>query len=104
VDELTDELDELIDEITVDAYGDEGYWAFLTAFEEAVSLPMKAKVIGESIELVKIGFDGDERRGLTATVRRKGRTWRIGLLDVEFPKKSETARYLAAYRKWLGAQ
>ena len=95
-------LDELIDEVTTDAYGDEGFWAFLTAFEDAVSLPMKAKVIGSPVEVVKIDFDGDERRGLTADVRRKGRTWTVGLLDVEFPARSEAARYSAAYRKWAG--
>jgi hypothetical protein len=95
-------LDELIEEITTDAYGDEGYWAFLTAFEHAVSLPMKAKVIGETVEVMKIKFDGNERRGLTATVLRKGHRSSVSLLDVKFPARSEAARYVAAYWKWLG--
>lgn len=99
---IDDELQELIEEITTDAYGDEGYWAFLTAIDEAVPLPTPAKVIGETVELVKIDFDGDERRGLTANVRRKGKTCTVSLLDVELPKKSDAARYVAAYRKWLG--
>lgn len=39
-------IDDLIEEITVDAYGDEGYWAFLAAFED-LALPAKAKVVGK---------------------------------------------------------
>jgi hypothetical protein len=74
----------------------------LTASDDALSLPMKAKVIGEAVEVVKIDLDGDERRGRSATARRKGRQSTVALLDVEFRARSEAARYLAAYRKWLG--
>lgn len=94
-------IDDLVDEITVDAYGDEGYWAFLTAFED-LSLPAKAKVIGKAVDLVKVDFDGDERRGLMATVRHGGRQVSLSLLDVDFAQRSAAARYAAAYRKWLG--
>lgn len=96
-------LDDLIEEITVDAYGDEGYWAFLTAFED-IKPPTKVTVVGRVVELVKIDFDGDERRGLTAVVRRGGRRWPVALVDVVFPARSQAARYLAAYRKWLGKE
>ena len=77
------------------------YLSVLSAFKDVVSAD-EAKAIGETVEFVKIDFDGDERRGLTATVRRRGRTWKVGLLDVAFPKEAEAARYLAAYRKWQG--
>jgi len=41
-------LDKLIEEITVDAYGDdEQLWAFRQAFEDDVALPADGFVIGE---------------------------------------------------------
>jgi hypothetical protein len=43
-------LDELIEEITIDAYGDdEQLWAFRQAFEDEVELPAKGFVIGEPV-------------------------------------------------------
>lgn len=96
------DLDGLIEEITVDAYGDEGYWAFLTAFQDEVPLPARATIVGVAVEVTKIDFDGNERRGLTAVVRRKGHRSQVALVDVVFPKGSQAACYLAAYRRWLG--
>ena len=65
------ELDRLIEDILVDAYGDhEQLGSFEAAFEENVELPADAFVIGEPVSVAKVGFDGDERRGLTAAVRR----------------------------------
>jgi hypothetical protein len=65
-------LDELIEEITVDAYGDdEGLWAFRQFFEDDVNLPADGFVIGEPVSVVEIDYDGNERRGLTAKCRRE---------------------------------
>jgi hypothetical protein len=45
-----DALDELIEEITIDAYGDdEQLWAFRQAFEDEVELPAEGFVIGEPV-------------------------------------------------------
>ena len=41
-----DELDDLIEQITVDAYGDEGYWSFCQAFEDGVQFPFAAIIAG----------------------------------------------------------
>ena len=97
-------LDELIEDITVDAYGDdEQLWAFRQAFEDEVSLPADGFVIGEPVAVVEIDYDGNERRGLTAKCRRAdGSEHVVGATDVVFPEKSSGARYVAAYRKWLG--
>ena len=99
-------LDELIEEITVDAYGDdEKLWAFRQAFENDVTLPMDGFVIGESVSVVEIDYDGNERRGLTAKCRcADGSEYVIAAADAEFPKGSIGTRYLAAYRKWLGLE
>jgi hypothetical protein len=99
-------LDELIEEITVDAYGDdEQLWAFRQAFEDAVSLPADGFVIGEPVAVVEIDYDGNERRGLTAKCRRAdGSEHLVGAADVVFPEGSSGARYIAAYRKWFGLE
>jgi hypothetical protein len=99
-------LDELIEEITVDAYGDdEQLWAFRQAIEDEVSLPADGFVIGEPVEVVEIDYDGNERRGLTAKCRRvDGSEHLVGAAEVVFPEKSSGARYVAAYRKWLGLE
>lgn len=96
-------LDELIEQITVDAYGDEGYWSFRQAFEDHIQFPAMASVVGAEVKMTEIDFDGDERRGLTATVQRDHRTWAVSLLDVEIPDGHQPfTRLVDAYRRWLG--
>jgi hypothetical protein len=99
-------LDKLINEITVDAYGDdEGLWAFRQAFEDDVSLPADGFVIDVPVSVVEIDYHGNERRGLTAKCRREdGSEHEVAASDVVFPKGSIGARYLAAYRRWLGLE
>ncbi len=64
-------LDEFIEQITVDAYGeDEQLWAFRQAFEDGVAGPCGALVIGEPVLVVAFDYDGNERRGLTAQCSR----------------------------------
>ena len=97
-------LDELIEEITVDAYEeDEQLSAFCQVIEDEVILPADGFVIGEPVSVVEIDYDGNERRGLTARCRRKdGSEHVIAASEVIFPKGSSGERYIAAYRKWLG--
>ena len=67
-------LDEMIAEITVDAYGDdEQLWAFRQAFEDDVTLPADGFVIWEPVSVIAVDYDGNERRGLTARCRRECR-------------------------------
>jgi hypothetical protein len=97
-------LDELIEEITMDAYREqEQLWAFRQAFEENVALPAEGSIAGEPVVVVKFDYDGNERRGLTAKCRRlDGRKYVIAAADVMMTRGSEASRYLAAYRKWMG--
>jgi hypothetical protein len=99
-------LEKLIEEITIDAYGDdEQLWAFRQAFEDEVLLPADGFVIGEPVSVVKIDYDGNERRGLTAKCRREdGSEHVVAASDVVLPEGSSGARYVAAYRKWLGIE
>ena len=100
------ELERLIEEIVVDAYGDdEQLWAFRQAFEDNVAMPIEAFVVGEPVTVMTIDYDGNERRGLTARCRREGGSEQvIAAYDLIFPEGSTAARYLAAYRKWLGIE
>ena len=102
--ENSDDLDELIEGIIVGAYGDnEKFCAFHQVFEDNVSLPTEAFVIGEPVSIIEIAFDGSELRRLTAKLRREdGSEYVIALCDIVFPERSPGARYVAAYRKWLG--
>ena len=97
-------LDELIEEITVDANGeDEQLWAFRQAFEDDVAVPCDATVIGEPVKVIKFDYDGNDRRGLTATCRRAdGTKHMVAASDVVISLESQGGRYLAAYRKWMG--
>lgn len=97
-------LDELIEQVTVDANGhDEGLWAFRQAFKDEVTWPTDAFVIGEPVSVVEIDYDGYDRRGLTARCRREdGAEHVVAAADVVFPDGSTPARYMAAYRHWLG--
>ncbi len=96
------EIDDLIAEVTVDAYGDDEQLSSLEcAFEELDVLP-DATAIGEVVEVLHIWYDGDERRGLIARCRRNGQEYPLSLLDLAFPGDSEAARLVAAYRRWLG--
>ena len=88
------ELDPLIEEIIVDAHGDdEQLWAFRQAFEDHVALPAEAFVVGEPVTVMTIDYNGNERRGLTASCQRE-----------EGSQQVIAARYMAAYRKWLGIE
>jgi hypothetical protein len=96
-------LDELVQEIIVDAYGDdEQLWAFRQAFEDDVALPADGFVIGEPVSVIAVDYDGNERRGLTANCRREdGSEYVIAVSEVVLPQASAGARYIAAYRRWL---
>ncbi len=98
-----DALDKMIEEITVDAYGDyEMLCAFRQVFEDNVELPADGFVIGEPVSVIAVDYNGNERRGLTARCRREdGSVHVVAVSEVVFPQASAGAWHIAAYRKWL---
>jgi hypothetical protein len=77
------DLDELIEDVLVDAYGDaEQLSSFECGFED-VDFPVPATALGKALVWTGVRFDGDERRGLEACMRVDGRVYRISLLDIE---------------------
>ena len=94
----------LIDEITVDACGEqEQLWAFRQAFEDNIPVPADASVVGEPVVVIAFDYDGNVRRGLTAKCRgADGHEYVLAAADVMMAPGSEASRYVAAYRKWMG--
>lgn len=97
-------LDDLIEEITTDAYGeDEQLRAFRQVFEDEVDLPAEGSVAGQPVQVLAFDYDGNERRGLTAKCRGgDGRIHVIAAADVVTTPGSDASKYIAAYRKWMG--
>ena len=91
-------LSELIESVTVDAYGtDEQLAAFLTAFSEEVPVPCPATVLDLPVEVLAFGIEGDERRGLVARCGHEGRrAGVVSLTDVRFEPGSVAAWLHAA--------
>jgi hypothetical protein len=97
-------IDNLIEDILIDAEGGEQLWAFRQALEDECC-PREAFVIGEPVKALAIDYDGNERRGLTARCQRKdGSKHVIAACDLLFPRGTTAALHIAAYRRWLGIE
>ncbi len=93
-------LDALIEEATLDAYGEsEQATAFLTMLEEHLALPFGATVLGEAVVVVKIDLSGADE--LIAMCRLRGKRQKVRLLDLELPvPRPKGAEWIAAYHRW----
>jgi hypothetical protein len=99
----TPALEQLIDEIVVDAYGlDEQLGAFCQVFVDEVNVPHAAIILGMEVEVLGFDYPADERRGLVARCRRGSVDQDLSLVDVCFPADSIAAWVHAAYRTWMG--
>jgi len=100
---VRDPVDERIEEILVDAYGEhEQLWSFRQALEDDARFPFRGQVVGADVDIIDVDFDGDERRGLVAVCRRAGERYTVSLLDVlpVGPITEETRTLIEAYRRW----
>jgi hypothetical protein len=93
-------LDALIEDATVDAYGEsEQSTAFLTVLEEHLALPFGATVLGEAVVVETIDLSGADE--LLAICRRGGKRQKVRLLDLELPvPRPKGAEWIAAYHRW----
>ncbi len=98
------DLDRLIAQITTEAPDeDEQFQAFREVLAARAGLPCDGFVIGEPISVVGFEYQGNRRRGLTARCRRDdGSEHVVAATEVVFPASADGARYLDAYRKWMG--
>ena len=97
------ELDALIEELTVDAYGDEEQLGgFLVGAEDALVRGERAQIAGGEVEVVGVDCGPDARTGLRVSVRAGGATHEVALADLVLADDSELGVVVAAYRRWLG--
>lgn len=75
---------------------------FEAAFDEA-NLPCTGTVAGEEVQILAVSRADNNRHELIATCQRGGRTYEIALLDIDLEADPDTARLIAAYRRWIGA-
>lgn len=104
---MGDRIDELIEGVLVDAYGeDEQLSSFRQAFGDTIRFPFRGQVVGADVEVIDVGYQGDGRRGLIAVCRRAGELHTVSLLDVSpaGPLPLETRDLIGAYRRWSGAE
>lgn len=99
------ELDALLDEILTDADGDEEQlWALRQALEDNVRVPCAAMIAGEPVKVTKVDYDGNARRGLTATIRRPDGSKHVVVAADVHLEDAPSQRYIAAYRPWMGVE
>ena len=92
------QLEELIDEATIDCYGeDEEHTGLLTMIEEYIVCPFGAKVIGEPVEVTGFRWP-DSGHGLLAICRRNGKTHPVDIDSLE--PLPEGYEWIAAYQAW----
>lgn len=95
-------LERLIEEAVVDAYGPaEQATGFYTVIEENVEFPIAARAVGEGVEVRGIDLDKDGE-DLVAICRRKGRTYKVLLTELKFPKPFPGRDWIAAYFQFTG--
>lgn len=94
-------LRELIEEATVDCYGEyEEYWGFYTALEE-LGYPFKASVLGDRVKVTGISDEGSERRGVYVTLEKKGKVYHLPASELNVSESDgETAAWIEAYKLW----
>ena len=100
--ELSDgELDALVEEATVDAYGDdEQLGGFVVMIEDNLEVPFKTTVLGMTVTVQEVT---QTESGIVADCVRDGHHQVISLLDLPLPKPPpKGAEWIAAYRHWTG--
>lgn len=93
-------LEALIEEATVDAYGeDEQLTGFFTMMEESLAMPFTTTVLG--VEVSVVGVDLAEDGRVVARCARGSVRQDIGILDLPPPEPApEGWQWIEAYRYW----
>lgn len=93
-------LEALIEEATVDAYGeDEQLTGFFTMIEESLALPFTTTVLGVDVSVVGVDLAEDGR--VVARCARGSVRQDIGILDLPLPEPApEGWQWIEAYRYW----
>jgi Calcium binding len=91
-------LETLVEEATVDAYGDEEQKVgFLTMLQDHLALPFSVSILGVDAVVEKVDMTRDGR--IVAICRREGIRQRVEILDLPLPKPAGS-EWIAAYSYW----
>jgi len=95
------QLDELIEEATVDCYDEEEQVSgFFAIMEENLALPFMTPILGVDASVAAIEMDDSGR--IKAVCERDGQQQRIDLVDLPLPSPPPSGvEWIAAYRRWL---
>ena len=95
------ELDALVDEATVDAYGeDEQLTGFAVMIGDNLAVPFETMVLGVTVTVRKVDQTAS---GIVAVCARGGHRQAIPILDLPLPDPPpQGAEWIAAYRHWAG--
>lgn len=98
-----EELDEMIADATVDAYGDyEKFMSMVCHLDSNMDFPFRAKVLGDTVEVVGIEVNvSSQGRGVVVNVRKKGKIYIIGLAELTVDPDSENAEWIEMFHYWL---
>lgn len=93
-------LDEMIEEATVDAYGEsEQTVGFFTLLEERLKLPFKTEVLGMEVTVERLDMTDDEQ--IVALCSRGKSQQPVPILDLTLPEPPpEGAEWIEAFRRW----
>ena len=94
------DLDGLVEEAIVDAYGEEEQLTGLyTMIEDGLAVPFETEVLGVTVTVERVEMT--DAGQLVAVCRRGGVEHAIGLLELPLPTPSpDGAEWIAAYRRW----
>lgn len=93
-------LKRLIEEATVDAYGDsEQSVGFLTMIEQNLALPFTTHVLGIEVSVERVDITPADE--IVAICRRGRKRQVIAILELPLPKPApKGAEWIEAYRRW----
>ncbi len=93
-------LDEMIEEATVDAYGEsEQTVGFFTLLEERLKLAFKTEVLGVEVIVERLDMTDDQQ--IVAVYSRGKSQQRVSILDLILPDPPpEGAEWIEAFRRW----
>ncbi len=96
------QLEEMIEQATVDCYNDsEQAFGLFTLLEDALAMPFETTVLGAPVTVTKVDLTADDQ--IVAHVRRGGGggRQRIPLLDLPLPNPAPAGwEWIVAYRHW----
>ncbi|MEV0809649.1 hypothetical protein [Micromonospora sp. NPDC050200] len=94
-------LEAMIEEATVDAYGDdEQLTGLFTMIDEHLAVPFPTTVLGVEVTVRKVDLTADT---IVAVCVRGRHRQRIDLLDLPLPTPApDGAAWIDAYRHWAG--